>query len=1401
MAVIPGRAPADLHAAADLPLQPLLVQPDASADMQEDVLEMEYLQHLAEHARVDEAARYDYYGAVPAVRALLEAELYAEPVPADEDAVLMDDTHDDGTIQQAEDQVLVMHWAEEAERAERLRRHVGELHRTTFERTCSICWETLPFGADGRTTVTLGCHSSHQFCATCVAGAWRHQRPARCPLCRTPASPADVEYVQAADQRASICDWAADAHDQDAARQAAWDALPPAPECEPLPPAMSPAQAVAPVPGQWEAIDRYDVLSCCLSPCTQLLDVPTELRVHWARATADVLGQVAAARAAGDAMLLERSLKWYLCYHAVLLRGPRRGTRGGGRMAGVVEGQFVRWREGERRQLLVEWAADRRRAEVAHTQRAHAPRTPLSPEQAAAEAESERVRDVSRALEYIAEGELSRGLRALHSYGIAQVSPAVLAQLRAKHPQRARPVPRDLPVPTPHVAVALTETFRGLRRRSGTGPSGARNEYLRALVGAFDDAHADSVMGLYDAFASAFASADLPRWFYAAESFASLLPLVKKALSPAQRAAGVEPDVRPVAVGEVGPRSVLSHVTESLVPAMSDVLAPQQVAVGVPGGISILIHGLRVLMEYRQDFVIVRLDLQNAYNAADRAALLRRFSEQPSLRPLLPLLHASLAHGTGLRVGGQQQSLFESQVRGDSSTGTQQGAPPSSGVFCVGIQPELQALDEELRPFGGCARGIMDDIYAAGPPPVVFPAVMRFALAVQTALDLHLQVEKSSCFAPAYDLSTCPWRARAGIPLGSFTAPEPQADGAGVDRQSFGIMVGGVPLGTTQYVLDTFSAEVDDVVSYIQHTVSQLLVDSPHATWSALYYCCSTRIDYWLRHLPPCFTMPHVVRVDAALREAVDQLGYAGMVGDDITHERMLLPARMRGLGLRSRLRLAPAAFTSCFVESVERFLDGPAGPGLFPMLQILLGSRDAHLSYFLALPWSHTASEFRAAWVAMQQEVAGSGVSGPLDGAAWQAGQGRGSSAGLQRLITTQREQVARDRLHHRIMGLPHGDTRREAWLACDAFSSGWIGAWPSERDALSPAEFREVIATYLGRESPAVRALAGRSIPCCQRARRGGRVCDAYGQQLGLATLTDRAHGECHDYIAAGIFRDVLHSGMRGDTECRGVFASVLPVRILEHGDGERGRGELGIVPDARIHCRMHTASVDRCTAHQRYRGRTEQRGAQERHAADHLFDLKTVHGGGPCYQSARARDDGQCGAVAQRAATVHRDYVRHAARLDRRSDVQAFNAGSTDAVSTVLRGFPQVRALVVGQYGEASLDVHELLELAVDSATSRDWRYLGARSQSEARGYYTASMRRAWGCLFVREMARHRLRRVIFVGSGHRPRASQAVQGDAAVWGHRSPAEFAAHAGRRMGAFAGLSARRGVPARRAA
>ena len=109
----------------------------------------------------------------------------------------MDDAHDGGGIQQAEDQALVMHWAEEAERAERLRRHVGELQRTTFDSApvASARRHSLPFGADGRTTVTLGWHSSHQLSVRRVLltrGAISSPRVARfvarllCPLTLRP---------------------------------------------------------------------------------------------------------------------------------------------------------------------------------------------------------------------------------------------------------------------------------------------------------------------------------------------------------------------------------------------------------------------------------------------------------------------------------------------------------------------------------------------------------------------------------------------------------------------------------------------------------------------------------------------------------------------------------------------------------------------------------------------------------------------------------------------------------------------------------------------------------------------------------------------------------------------------------------------------------------------------------------------------------------------------------------------------------------------------------------------------------------------------------------------------------------------------------------------------------------
>ena len=284
-----------------------------------------------------------------------------------------------------------------------------------------------------------------------------------------------------------------------------------------------------------------------------------------------------------------------------------------------------------------------------------------------------------------------------------------------------------------------------------------RNEYLRALVGQFGDATADRVMPEYDAFATAMANVELPLWFYSAEAIARLVPLVKSV-------AADHVDARPIAIGHTEARSIGSQLVEGVTEVAGDVLSPQQLAVGVHGGTSILVHGIRVMLDQHGSFVLVRIDLRNAYNAISRAAVIRRMAARPEFAHLVPFLHAMTGPGSMLLLGRMLQRLFPFGARPDSSEGLPQGFNLASLGFCVGIQPELEALDALLSAFGGCARAIMDDVYAVGPASVVFPAVQRFVqtLRLLTGLDSH--VGKYACYSPEYDLAAATYRhSTAGV--------------------------------------------------------------------------------------------------------------------------------------------------------------------------------------------------------------------------------------------------------------------------------------------------------------------------------------------------------------------------------------------------------------------------------------------------------------------------------------------------------------------------------------------------------------------------------------------------------------------------------------------------------------
>ena len=439
----------------------------------------------------------------------------------------------------------------------------------------------------------------------------------------------------------------------------------------------------------------------------------------------------------------------------------------------------------------------------------------------------------------------------------------------------------------------------------------------------------------------------------------------------------------------------------------------------------------------------------------------------------------------------------------------------------------------------------------------------------------------------------------------------------------------------------------------------------------------------------------------------------------------------MRGGGVRSRANLLrDVAFVSGLIHAAK----GMYSSAPIPQLHSLFGAdpdpfREGgpRFTHFLSR-LRPTAASFGAAWGRLQQRVGA--VHGPLDAHATQAGAIRGDSRHIQCAITAQVEQAECDALELRLIALPQRSHLRQAFMVCDRLSSQWVTARPTHSFEMTAEEFREVATTYFGTESPAVRpyAVRGLHVPCSQTAAPG-RVCDAYGLELGLAVLPGNTHTECHDACGSELFEICTSGGLRVDLGPRHIFSTLIHPSVLL-----RSRRPPAIVPDAAMFVSL--PAVPR-------RGQHAGAALPQRVL---LFDVKMSHGGSGVYLSPRARDE-QSGGVAQRAWEVDQDYTQHARELDRRHSP----AGTTPILDR-LRSFTRVRGLVFGQYGEASTDVHSLLSLAADGHASQRWRELGCRSREEARGIFVALLRRRLGCFVVREFARHRLRRLPYVGATH-------------------------------------------------
>ena len=908
--------------------------------------------------------------------------------------------------------------------------------------------------------------------------------------------------------------------------------------------------------GGFDAIDDLTTEECIrVPPGMRIMEtVPHHLWEDWATAVRDVYALYD--RATTDAER-DRALRWVMFHTQLLLYVPPRAGKKH-KPGRKVAARFKRWRNRDMGDLITHWRKDRAAWAAVQAKQVARPGGRNTVEQ--------RERTVERAAEELGHGGIRKAGRLMESLGMADTSdPAVLEQLRSKHPARreGHSFPQEVmdyvQEEEMEVMEELHEVIEGLPVDREGGPEGGRYGHLKLLASQFAPAGTEAIT-LMSRFVGDLVNDRMPDWFKEAWQQGRLVAPIKRLNETDPNGT---PDARPVVLAGTLARVVDKAVLKQYLPAYVEALSPQQLGVGVHSAAEKLVIGIRLALQSNPGFIIVKIDLENAFNSIYRTTLLARHLKHPKLRELVPYLRTKLCPKAVLLAG--QDTVI-------SEEGVQQGLPLSSAAFALGIHDEVVAADELLATEGGAARFGQDDGYFFGPPDVVLEALARFEQ--QIVANTGCKLTRSKCWLYAQGNAV---PENCDIPAGSIQ----EEDGT----SHYGITVYNVPIGEPGYVREALREKAErnaDTIRLYQRDWGL----RPHELWTMTYYSLQHRITYWLRNLTPDETEEFARHFDAAILECAETATNNRFDPDTLPHDRLFLPTRLKGAGLRRADKLRRPAFVGALLDVLPAFIDrvdpeDGSVPGLYhEQLKDLIqegaydegGHRQTHFlstdnPYAAALATAWT--DLRDATRALRGGNAAATELGPLakptpadaigprladaldeqrrerGGAGEEAGQQRETVAS-QRTLTQTLESARAAQLHTRFMALDPQDRNRTMWHQLDDYSSAWAWALPLPHLRLSAQQFPEVASAYLLAESPALKGLHGQPISQNFNNRKQENrtiACDPYGDALCQAHLPGGGWTKHHNAVQYQLLTFGKRMGLHCDSEAWQVYSQRLP------------------------------------------------------------------------------------------------------------------------------------------------------------------------------------------------------------------------------------------------------------------
>ena len=1112
-----------------------------------------------------------------------------------------------------------------------------------------------------------------------------------------------------------------------------------------------PPALMGPIPpdGTLSALDAVSVDLCAGvsgRKVKMLTAVPPLLREQWALACTRMLRGLRQAHQRADEVEVTRHLKGVLILPLLLLREARQ-QRQEERRAAELARRFTLYQMGEYQNLLNEYIRDCARA------RGRGPGGG-GPRQARGACAVDPPADddgdgddewlVQRVEELMARGRVSDAARLLESFGVADITdPLVLQQMADKHPGRAPDAVMPPPPPDAPVLRVSHETLQVVCRRlddtKAPGHTAWTNHILRVLAPTvpFQTPLANEVLPELAHFGELLLNGALPPWAYTYFAATRLVALNKH-----EQRLEASPDARPVGIGCCLRRTLTraAFVPEEVQGDLREYLFPVQLAVSVPNGASLLSFSVRELMDTNKHFCVFTIDFKNAFNVIRRASCMQAVTAAGPLARFSRMLFAFLMPKSPIYSGAQDGLRL---LPFDSEEGVQQGSVEGAPFFAVALQPLLLPVNAALAETGGAALAGADDVNLVGPPAQVFTLAEAFMAAVRAELGVDANLLKCFCWtapenAPAMD--AC----RGRFPWGEVT------DAAGEVHR--GITVYGVPMGSVGYVKAVLEEKCVRIAAVANTMITKLGRTHKQLLWLLTAFSTSHKLDYWLRHCPPGDIAEAAKMFDDTIQNLAAVALGCDPYSDEVAAERMSLPGRLGGTGLRSAVAVSGPAYLAGAVSAVSAFLDRfetvdgalvLAQPGVLVRPGIVArvgqGAFDdmeagaaPGWQRFIAESGSTLGAEMGRIWGQAQREAEELGE-GLVDEAAGrlrvlhlrQRDIWPQTEAGLQADICADLEGRRYKRLLRRLAA---GHDCRMGTLVRNATreSTAWTRALPSEGGMVPVEEWAELTAHSLGLPSPIFAPLVG--TPCGPSGLglgrgRGGRGGGRGGGGRGGAQLTVDRYGDLpcaatgqtgdhysrlrHDPLCDALADIMRMAGVPAKREDVAAFSQVpmAHARLLQALYGQEGG------PHRRYPTPDITADLPRAGG----------RAGDPRTDVPTIVEVKTVV---YCQSWYRPLDVKARAAVDRRAAAVPGERRRDLHGLDRELfDVAEGTRGPFEARLDAYPG--GVVGVAVGAFGEWSASLVSLVEALAERGAERWMGLLAAPSLQQAE----ATLRQIW------------------------------------------------------------------------